>query len=96
MNVKFRQGRFPLGHLVATPGAIDAMERATASPLVLLARHVTGDWGDLCDEDKAANERAVSAALRLLSAYNLSDDTEVWIITEADRSSTIILLPEEY
>jgi hypothetical protein len=65
----------------------------------LLARHVFGDWGDLCTEDKESNERALAQGGRLLSSYEAGlgrDATKVWVITEADRSSTTFLLPEEY
>jgi hypothetical protein len=59
-------------------------------------RHATGDWGEMCDDDKQSNEAAIGHGTRLLSAYRLCDQTKVWIITEADRSATTILLPEEY
>jgi hypothetical protein len=88
--------RFPLGRIVATPGALDALARNGTSGQVYLARHASGDWGDLGDEDKAANDEALNTGGRLFSAYLLPDGTKVWIISEADRSSTCILLPEEY
>jgi hypothetical protein len=88
--------RFPLGQVVATPGALAAMERNGAQPLTFLARHQAGEWGDLDAADIAENEYSVNRELRLFSAYTLSDGTRIWIITEADRSSTCILLPEEY
>ena len=87
---------FPLGQVVATPGALAAMERNHAQPLTFLARHQAGEWGDLDSEDITENEYSLSRELRLLSAYTLSDGTRIWIITEADRSVTTILLPEEY
>ena len=62
----------------------------------ILARHVVGDWGDLEDEDKQENELSVEQGFRILSAYNLDDNTKIWIITERDRSATTILLPSEY
>jgi hypothetical protein len=65
-------------------------------PTRFLARHVTGDWGDLNADDCRENEQSIHDGCRLLSAYLLSDGTKIWIITEADRSSTTILLPEEY
>jgi len=61
-----------------------------------LARHITGDWGDLCEEDKAANDQAVKDDLRILSAYEDPPHPKIWIITEADRSSTCMLFPEDY
>ncbi len=70
--------------------------KADEAPLRLLARHAVGDWGDITEEDRRENERAVAAGCRLLSAYTLRDGTRIWIITEADRSSTTILLPGEY
>ena len=87
---------FELGQLVATPGAIDLMFENETAPGFLIARHVSGDWGDLDDDDKQANDHAVKAGyLRVFSAYKVGD-AKVWVITEGDRSSTTILLPEEY
>ncbi|MDP2895515.1 MAG: hypothetical protein Q8Q12_03020 [bacterium] len=88
--------RFALGQLVATPGALQALEATGQAPLEFLRRHVSGDWGDLGDEDRKENELSLEHGFRILSAYRLSDGTKVWIITEADRSSTTLLLPEEY
>ncbi|QDT48882.1 hypothetical protein Pan258_29290 [Symmachiella dynata] len=88
--------KFSLGQIVATPGALDAFEKTGQSPAEFLSRHVRGDWGDLCDEDKQTNEDALSDGGRIFSAYHLSDGTKIWIITEADRSSTCVLLPSEY
>lgn len=88
--------RFPLGHVVITPGCLAAFEASGDSPQILLLRHATGNWGDLTTADKQANEEALRVDARLLSAYHLSDGTKVWIITEADRSSTCLLLPSEY
>jgi hypothetical protein len=90
------QGKFGLGQIVGTPGAVSAFERTGQNPLEFIARHWTGDWGDLEQEDKEENEFSVARGLRILSAYNLSDGTRVWVITEADRSATTVLLPEEY
>lgn len=87
---------FQLGNLVATPGAIQALSDTGVSPASLLARHVTGDWGDLCDEDKLANDHAVMDGSRILSAYTISPNHRIWIISESDRSSSTLLLPEEY
>jgi hypothetical protein len=88
--------RFSLGQLVATPGALDALTRTGENPLRYLARHATGDWGDVGADDHAANDRALVDGERLLSAYRLADGTRIWIITEADRSVSTLLLPEEY
>jgi hypothetical protein len=88
--------RFRLGALVATRGALDALTEAEENPATYLRRHLAGDWGDLTEEDVEANEWGVENEGRLLSAYNLSDGTRIWIITEWDRSVTTILLPGEY
>jgi hypothetical protein len=90
------QPKFELGQLVGTPGALEAVQRNGPEPFDFLLRHVTADWGDLEDEDKEENDFSVEKELRILSAYNLNDGTRVWIITEADRSTTTVLLPEEY
>jgi hypothetical protein len=88
--------RFSLGRVVATPGALAALEGNGQSGAYYLARHVRGDFGDLCEDDKRANVEALREGLRLLSAYRLSDGTRIWVISEADRSVTTLLLPEEY
>mgnify|MGYP006969436917 FL=1 len=88
--------KFPLGQTVATPGCLAALSEAGQSADVFLRRHNGGDWGDLDDEDKEANELALRDGSRIFSAYHLKDGTKIWVITEADRSSTCILLPEEY
>lgn len=85
-----------LGRLVATPGALAALEVNGKGSAEFLERHASGDWGDLYDEDKRANDEAIADDLRILSAYRLDDGTRIWIITEADRSSTTVLLPSEY
>ena len=94
---------FPLGQVVATPGALDAA-RYPEQFLELLARHVRGDWGCVDPEDAATNAEAVREGSRILSAYPIDPglpcagygDNCLWIITEADRSVTTILLPEDY
>lgn len=88
--------RFAPGQVVATPGALAALEENNQSGAEYLGRHLSGDWGDLCKEDRQANEDALKEGLRLLSAYRLPDGTRLWIITEADRSSSTLLLPEDY
>ena len=87
---------FPLGQVVSTTGALDALSRADQDAWEFLSRHASGDWGDLGEENRLENERSIKNGCRLLSAYTLSTGTRIWIITEADRSSTCILLPEEY
>ena len=102
--------RFALGQIVATPGALDLLERCGFSSMALISRHVHGDWGDSCAEDQATNELSVQQGMRVMSVYRLVDATRlaqtppekrsnlptVWIITEADRSVTTLLLPEDY
>ena len=88
--------KFNLGRIVSTPGALAALTRSGDNPACFIRRHVQGDWGELCAEDVQGNEFSAQNGLRLLSAYRLSDGTKIWISTEADRSVTTILLPEEY
>jgi hypothetical protein len=95
--------KFLLGQLVATPGALAALSQANQSPVEFLSRHQHGDWGDVSEEDKQENEFSVLNDLRILSAYTLTTKevlheagVKIWIITEADRSVTTILLPEDY
>lgn len=87
---------FELGRVVATPGALRAMEEAGITPASLLTRHINGDWGDLDEHDRKENELSLREGFRILSSYPLSTGTTVWCITEADRSSTCLLLPSEY
>jgi hypothetical protein len=88
--------RFELGQIVATPSALELLRRYGKSPDEYLDRHRSGDWGDLDVHDRRANDQAVEAGTRLFSAYAVSPLNTLWIITEADRSSTTLLLPEEY
>ena len=89
--------KFPLGQVVATPGAIEAMKSEGADAGGLLARHGAGDWGEVCAEDKKANEAALKHEARLMSAYTLpKTGAKLWVITEADKSATTLLLPDEY
>ena len=89
--------RFPMGRPVITPAAQAALDAAGIEGVLLLARHIHGDWGDLTAEDLVSNELALLTGKRLLSSYSLPGGrSKVWIITEADRSVTTILLPEEY
>jgi len=87
---------FPAGQIVATPGALALLEQANKSPLEFLSRHLRGDWGDLGPEDKTENELSLKNGFRLLSSYRVSETETLWLITEADRSLTTILLPSEY
>jgi hypothetical protein len=90
--------KFQLGQVVATPAAMELLGRLGINPATILLRHVSGDWGDLGNEDRAANDLALTpgAETRILSAYNVGPGERVWIITEADRSYTTILLPTDY
>jgi len=88
--------RFSLGRTVATPGAVAALANNLQTEISFLRRHQNGDWGDVDEQDRAANNRAITEQERILSAYRLLDGTRIWVITEADRSSTCILLSEEY
>lgn len=92
--------KFDLGQIVATPPALAALEKSGENGSIYLNRHVTGDWGDLDEEDKTRNNEALATGERILSAYSLNDGTKIWIITEAEtdgnREVTTILLPSDY
>ena len=102
--------RFPLGQIVATPGALELLQETGFSAAALISRHVQGSWGDLCEEDRTDNEFAVTRRLRILSCYRLVDAERLaatprekrsslptlLVITEADRSVTTLLLPSDY
>ncbi len=91
--------RFELGRVVATPGAIEVLDGRNVSPLDLLRRHQSGDWGEVCKADARENVRALKTGRRVLSVYEVNPRgvaRRVWVITESDRSSTCILLPSEY
>ena len=87
---------FELGQVVATPGALAALERAHQAPGEFVARHVAGDWGEVPEEDKTENEVSILNGYRILSAYRTKLGDRLWILSEADRSVTTVLLPEEY
>ena len=88
--------KFPLGRLLVTPGVVAVLERYSESPLPFVARHASGDWGEVDAEDWQANDESLKDGARLLSAYRTSRGEKIWVITEADRSATTLLLPEEY
>jgi hypothetical protein len=104
MSDKHKAVSFSLGRVVATPGALAALEKVGKAPIDYLQRHAKGDWGEaLCEEDKQTNAQALKHGTRLLSAYLLPDETKIWIITDGvinpdtgERYATTLLLPEEY
>ena len=89
-----RPNTFSPGHLLATPGVL--REAGSAEIMYALARHFACDWGDVCEQDKRMNDAALKSGDRLVSAYHTEDEQKFWIITEADRSATTVLLPDEY
>ncbi len=92
--IQFDEAKFAIGQLCCTPGALETVSDTEIS--TALSRHLQGDWGDMDAEDKQANDEALKAGSRLLSAYRTKSGTKFWIITEADRSATTVLLPNEY
>lgn len=100
--IQFGKVLFSPGRYVATPGALDLISGSDTAALELLNRHVSGDWGDLCDEDKAQNNRALKDGSRLMSQYHVNGK-KIWVITDGvfgneptKREVTTLLLPEEY
>lgn len=88
---------FKLGQVVATPGALQAIEENNVDTWSLIQRHVNGDWGCVPEEDRQENLLSVENGYRVMSSYPINDrGDKLWVITEADRSSTCLLLPEEY
>jgi len=86
--------KFPLGRLLATRTAASIISPADVAEAI--RRHSYGDWGEVCKEDRAENEFSLEHGFRIMSIYTSSDGVRFWIITEADRSSTTVLLPEDY
>lgn len=96
-----KKAPFPLGSIYITPGAQEALCKGSCDPTDgevrnALTRHMRGDWGDVCDEDWKENDFSLEHGFRILSAYKSKDGVKFWVITEADRSSTTVLLPDEY
>lgn len=89
-----KRGLFPLGSVMATANAVRTLRNHDI--LLALSRHVAGDWGDVCPDDWRSNDRAVDEGARLLSVYHTSSGMKFYVITEADRSATTVLLPEDY
>ena len=101
MRARRTGGLFPLGQVVATPGAVRALEDAGVNVGTLLARHAVGEWGDLDPEDRGLNEQALVSGARIFSVYRVSAEVTVWEITNGDdedghRDATTVLLPQEY
>jgi hypothetical protein len=88
--------RFPLGRFFLTQGAIEALEEGSQSPQDFISRHARLEQGELCDEDHRENLFSVDKPLRIFSAFKTANGVKVWVITEADRSATTLLLPSEY
>jgi len=86
--------KFPLGHLVATPATLESLEREEM--FLAVARHASGDWGDCCTEDSMTNDCALEGGGRLFSVFHSKAGQKFWVVTEADRSVTTVLFPEEY
>src|SRR5262249_14459882 len=100
-TIKMPGVKFSIGQIVATPGALEAMEESGMTPGFFIARHAAGDWGEVNEEDWALNDQAIKDGSRLLSAYRTLKGKKLWIITEAAgdegrRAATTLLLPEEY
>ena len=93
-TVIYSTGLFPPGQIVATQGAAERIPRMEM--YLALSRHLQGDWGVVSEEDKQRNNAALVHEERLLSAYHTAGGVKFWIITEADRSATTVLLPDEY
>jgi hypothetical protein len=94
--MKMLAPKFPLGQVVATPGAIEAMQASGQTPDFFLDQHASGNWGIVDEEDWRLNNEAIRQGDRLLSAFVTLRGTKLWVLTEADRSVTTILLPDEY
>jgi len=90
------QPLFSLGHNVATPGALAALEKAGQSPAEFLERHQHGDWGAVSEGDRHENQISLERGFRLLSSYRTNAGDKLWVITESDRSATSVILPSEY
>ncbi len=95
MNTNQKQ-LFLLGQVVSTKGALALLEEAGRTPAEFLSLHQSGDWGDLCEEDKQMNDDAIQGGDRIFSSYKINGEEKIWIITEHDRSVTTLLLSDEY
>lgn len=88
--------KFELGHIVATPAALESLRESGQDGSEFLNRHVRGDYGEMPTEDVSANDEAIRDGARVMSAYTTLNGKKLWVITEADRSVTTLLLPEDY
>lgn len=88
--------KFELGQIVSTPGALVAISNAGQTPFAFINRHAAGDWGEVDEHDRQENAYSLEHGFRLMSVYRTKLDEKIWVITEADRSVTTVLLPEEY
>ena len=96
MHTQNSSRSFRLGRIFITPGALEALESSEQQPNEFLNRHSRCDWGLVDEDDQRENDLSLERGFRLLSAYKTDEGERIWIITEADRSATTILLPEEY
>lgn len=87
---------FPLGTVYLTIGSKETLLESNQDAFSFLEKHQTGNWGELCENDKKENELSVKEGFRILSSYKTAKGEKIWVITEADRSSTTVLLPSEY
>ena len=94
MNANLQLAKFKLGHIVATPNALAQLTQEDI--LMGIQRHQAGDWGEVSQEDCKENELSLKQGFRLLSVYHAANHTKFWILTDADRSATTVLLPEDY
>lgn len=94
MKIRFKEPQFELGQLCATPNALSQLNQRDID--VALSRHLRCDWGEVCKDDWKANDQALLEDTRLFSVYKADCGEKFWIITEADRSVTTILMPEDY
>lgn len=98
-SVRHKLPMFSVGNIVATPGALDLLDRFALNAATILRRHMWGDFGSVCAEDRASNLAAIGNGARILSSYEFGPDgktEKLWVLTEADRSVTTLLLPSEY
>ena len=96
MKQNAKQSLFPLRQVVSTPGALAALRKAGQGPPEFLARHASGDWGDLCEADRQENQFSLQRGFQIFSSYRTDAGDELWVITDNHFSITTIFLPDEY